>query len=185
MIEKISMSLFELLYLLITAGGFVALSVQLWIQRCQMKLLISGMEATADVSVAQRTLEADRIFVERPHLRAYFLGGAVPVQRHLDEALSMALLLLNFWDTYYIQTNKGLSQMYSGIAWEQYLGLYFKNSPTLCQTVEDNKEIFTDKMFECMRRHRGVQVKTWSESRPKFLPSRSRCSWISHRQSLD
>jgi hypothetical protein len=148
-IDKTTMSLFEVLYLLVTTGGFVAVSIQLWIQRHQTRLLLKTLEANTSTSVAQRQLEVDSLFVEEPHLVEYFLEGKIPSENHLREASATAMLLLNYFETYFLQKQQ-TSQMYSEEAWECYIALHFKNSPFLCQFLERHAGLYSKELCEFM-----------------------------------
>jgi hypothetical protein len=102
MINRFEMSLFEVLYLIITGVGVAFLSVQLWMQRKQIKILIRTIEVSANLSVAERTIGIDKIFLDKPHLAEYFLENGYPTPSDLPEAKLLAILLLNYLDIYFL-----------------------------------------------------------------------------------
>ena len=122
MIDDWPMSFFELLYIVVTTLGFLALSLQLWLQRRQTTILTQTLESASDSSVAQRQLQVDSLFLEKPHLIEYFLHKQLPESARQDEAHAMAVLLLNYFDTYFLQRDSS-SQLYSavllGFLWER------------------------------------------------------------------
>jgi hypothetical protein len=151
MIDKTSMSLFEVFYLLVTTAGFVAVSTQLWIQRQQSRLLLKTLEASASTSVAQRQLSVDKVFVERPHLCEYFLQRKSPASDSAGEVSAMAMLLLNYFDTYFLQKDE-IQQLYPVDAWEAYMALYFRNSPFLRQFLNKNTDLYSRRLCEFMQK---------------------------------
>src|SRR5260370_22885113 len=87
-IELKPLTLFEFLYLLLTfcaaAGALLSIVA-----------LIRQARASSDASVAQETVSVDRVFVDHPYLRKYFLGGRgnPSLHEHLYHAFSAPPLL--------------------------------------------------------------------------------------------
>jgi hypothetical protein len=150
MIDKVTMSLFELAYLGVTVSGFIAISIQLWLQRYQARLLYRSIDAQTNASVAQRQLEVDKLFVERSYLGEYFLQQKIPDAGHLLEASSMAMLLLNYFDTYFLQKDQKAKQMYPEDAWEAYIAFHFKNSRFLCDFLHERRALFSHYLVNLM-----------------------------------
>ena len=58
----------------------------------------------------------------------------------------MALLLLNYFDTYFLQRSLS-TQLYSDTAWRSCMAMFFKNSPFLCHVLKDNRNLYTDDLY--------------------------------------
>lgn len=149
-IELKPLTLFEFLYLLLTfcaaAGALLSIVA-----------LIRQARASSDASVAQETVSVDRVFVDHPYLRKYFLGGCdiSAEHEHYDQALAASQLLANYFESYCRQRRK-TSQLYDEGTWKAYMTEHLRNSPVLCRYIERYKDCFTDDLVNLMRTSRPL-----------------------------
>src|SRR5436309_212646 len=113
------MTPYEKWSLLVSGLGFLLVVLSLAILIYQTKLLARSVDATANASVGDRQLEADKIFVDRPELAQYFFDNVDISHNDKDyaAALAVAHLLANFYDTYFLQKGQ-FKQMYTEQLWE-------------------------------------------------------------------
>lgn len=91
--------------------------------------------------VSARTYEIDKVFVENPEFRQYFLEGVdiTPGNKDYPKAASIAELLLDYLDSFtaLLDYNHGLIS--NGIlqeeAWKHYFNQSFTKSPLLCRRL--------------------------------------------------
>src|ERR1700674_4045357 len=107
------MSTYEKWSLIIAACGFVIVIASIGVLIYQTMVLRSSLDVSSNASVGERQLEVDKILVQNPHLLKYFFNNmAIPPDHNdYDAALTIALLLANFYDTFLLQKDK-FQQMY-------------------------------------------------------------------------
>ena len=122
---------YETIYLVLTAAGFIAVLLTLMVLVHQTALVRKSIEASICSSVGERQIDIDRIFLEWPALRKYFLCGVDIENQDVDYdlALAIAQLLANYFDTYFLQ--RRYPQLYSDDTWSKYIHDYLSQSPIL------------------------------------------------------
>ena len=130
----------------------------------QTKLLSNSLNANANAAVAQLTLQMDKLFVDKPHLRKYFLEAQVPQDADSPEAQAVAMLILNYFDGYFLQKDH-VPQLFSTTAWTNYMSMYFTNSPVLCRILAETPSIWTRELFDLMQRSTEPQASASGKTR--------------------
>src|SRR5260370_142407 len=146
------MTTFEKLYLLISASGFVIVIASVGVLIYQTVLLRRSLDVGSNSSVGQRQLEVDKLLVKNPHLLKYFFNNVAvsPGDADYDAALTFALLLANFYDTFLLQKDK-FEQMYPVESWTCYITDYFSTSPILRDHVEEYHRWYTPGLLSLKR----------------------------------
>lgn len=91
--------------------------------------------------VSARTFEIDKVFVENPEFRQYFLDGADIARDNKDypKASAIAELLLDYLDSFtsLLDYNQGLlsNNILQKEAWNHYFTVSFTKSPLLCRRL--------------------------------------------------
>lgn len=91
--------------------------------------------------VSARTYEIDKVFVENPEFRQYFLEGVdiAPEDKNYPKAASIADLLLDYLDSFtsLLDYNQGLlsNNILQKEAWNHYFLMSFTKSPLLCRRL--------------------------------------------------
>ena len=91
--------------------------------------------------VSARTYEIDRVFVENPEFRKYFLEGVdiAPDDKDYPKAASIAELLLDYLDSFTALLDYKHGLISNGIlqeeAWKHYFNESFTKSPLLCRRL--------------------------------------------------
>ena len=137
---------------LVAAGGFWAVFKTLRVLVDQTALLRNSIAAGANASVGDRQLEADRVFVEHPDLRKYFLENVEVLPDSPDHAAaaSVAQLLANYFDTYFLQS-RSYPQLYEEAAWLAYVETHISGSPILRAFIGEHSSWFTDDLVQLAR----------------------------------
>src|SRR5262245_521652 len=153
------MTAYEIVYLtftglqvLVAIGGFIMVWRSLRFLAQQTRVLSESVEETACLSVGDRQIEIDRIFIEWPGLRKYFLEG-IQISRDdtdYEAALATAQLLANYFETYFLQ-RRAHSQLYSESTWLEYINDHLSNSPILRQFILGFREWYTNELVEAAR----------------------------------
>ena len=107
----------------------------------QAKEFNAGQNLSNWSDVSARTYEIDKVFVENPEFRKYFLEGVdiAPDDKDYPKAASIAELLLDYLDSFaaLLDYNHGLIS--NGIlqeeAWKHYFNESFTKSPLLCRRL--------------------------------------------------
>ena len=107
----------------------------------QAKEFNAGQNLSNWSDVSARTYEIDKVFVENPEFRKYFLEGVdiAPDDKNYPKAASIAELLLDYLDSFtaLLDYNHGLIS--NGIlqeeAWKHYFNESFTKSPLLCRRL--------------------------------------------------
>jgi hypothetical protein len=150
------MSTYEKWSLITSAFGFLLVVGSLAILSHQTKLLAKAIDASASASVAERQINIDKVFVDKPELLRYFFGNT-DISRDDESyyaALAVAGLLANYFDTYCLQKGM-LKQMYSEPAWECYIKDYFRRSPLLREHVKEFHDWYTPDLLNLLRQLDG------------------------------
>lgn len=94
-----------------------------------------------------QTLEMDKIFLERPHLRPYFYGGEDPSkiqdEKIRDEVMIVAEYQLDFFDLVMTQLDyipQDEDSAGDRANWKKYISDSFATSPALCNRIGDDPE---------------------------------------------
>lgn len=146
-----AMTTYEKWSLIISALGFFLVVLSMAVLIYQTWLLSRSINATANASVGDRQLEADKIFVEKPELAPYFFDNVEISPGHADYAAAWAVahLLANFLDTYYLQKGQ-FDQMYTEQLWEAYINDRLRRSPILRRFLEENSTLYTSDIAKCV-----------------------------------
>lgn len=141
----------ELLSLIIQGAGFICVILSLLYLIRQTRLLNDTLASNTNASVGSRQFEADKIFIENPHLREYFLNNKdiSPNHEHYQQVSAVAQCLLNFFDSFVLQKDK-FTQLYDETTWTEYIKTHFVNSPFLCRHLKQNPEWYTKELVEIM-----------------------------------
>lgn len=158
------MTTYEMLYLIISASGFLMVIVSVSMLIYQTVLLRRSLDVGSNSSVGQRQLEVDKLLVENPHLLKYFLNNVniSPTDQDYEAALAIALLLANFYNTFLLQKDK-FQQIYPVESWLGYITDYLSTSPILRDHVEEYQRWYSPELLtlkhaadEALRRNAAV-----------------------------
>jgi|GEM_PF-2907381 len=151
LIEKTSMTLFELLYLVAAVLGFVAVIISLLILGRQTRILTEAGICGIYQSFSSHLYSINEVFIEHPELRPCFYSG-----KHLAQndpmharAVSVAEYLLDLFDSIITQEGK-LRQLWPQTNWRQYIGDSFARSPLLCEHLVELRSWYSDELFQIM-----------------------------------
>jgi len=110
-------------------------------------LSVASMKSSMYAIVNTQTLEMDKVFLERPHLRPYFYDNEdlskIRDKKTLREVMSVAEYQLDFFDLVmtqldYIPTDKDSPE--DKVTWKKYIVDSFANSPALCKRIADDPD---------------------------------------------
>ena len=165
-----SLTLYEKLSLLISFVGALSL-VFIFIQTMQatasmdlsrenmdlsretMELSKASMKSSMYEIMNVQTLEIDKIFLERPHLRPYFYDSKDPSkirdEKTLHEVMIVAEYQLDFFDLVmtqldYIPTDEDSQEDKAN--WKKYFEDSFAKSPALCKRIGDNPDWYMKRL---------------------------------------
>jgi len=158
--QLLSLSLYEMLSLVISIAGFVAVIVTLVIltrqtreMSTQTKYVAESLKSSAYGNVTAQVLKVDELFIEHPELRPYFYSST-----HINEndsaynkAISTAELILDVFDSVLLQTNQ-FPQVWPHNWWEEYVMDSFANSPILCEYLNVRKDWYSGDLKVLMQR---------------------------------
>ena len=135
------MTLYELLSLIVSVAGFIAIIATLIFLIRQTKEITKQSKYVAEsikVSIFQgndnRSFEMGRLFVDYPELRPYFYQGQ-DIQEDdpaYGKAIAIADLLLDFFDTILLQPQY-LPAAFIRESWGTVIDDIFAKSPILCR----------------------------------------------------
>ena len=112
-----------------------------------MELSKASMKSSMYEIMNAQTLEMDKIFLERPHLRPYFYDSKDPSEirneKTLHEVMIVAEYQLDFFDLVmtqldYIPTDE--DSALDKANWKKYFEDSFSTSPALCQRIGHDPE---------------------------------------------
>jgi hypothetical protein len=133
-----AMTLYELLSLIISAAGFVAVILTLYFLNRQTRMSDRELKENLLIPLKTQQLELDRLFVEYPHVRKYFYKGEVISDDGSDEYARVAALaeyILDHFAAVISHTTADGKPLTSTI-WREYINDCFVNSPILCSTLD-------------------------------------------------
>ena len=151
--------------LLVTAVGLFAISRQL--EQSRATLLSNTSE-----HMYARMHDIHKVFIERPHLRAYFYHGA-PAPRLEDDAeryyevLSAAEMLCDFFHQVLVELDtlpeddrdyspEMYQDLYSG--WTAYIKDVYKRSPVFRDYYQANQNWYTSNLAMAVFREAGAEM---------------------------
>ncbi|HBG07585.1 MAG: hypothetical protein A2075_23440 [Geobacteraceae bacterium GWC2_58_44] len=148
-LEKKALTPYELLSLIISAAGLVAVII-VWTQTRQMT---ASLESTAWQTVQSHQLELNKVFIENPGYMPYFYSGASISEsdKNYNKAVAIADLKLDFFDSLYGQA-KHLPELQGDSAawkaWERYILDSFEQSPIMCKRINEVPCWYTSDFLE-------------------------------------
>lgn len=143
-----SLSLYEVISLIVSATGFIAVAISLFLSRRQTqemvqqsKHLAATLTGTVYFSMANAMFFVDEIFIRYPELRAYFYQSKEIDKSHPDfnRVRAIAELILDYFVTVLLQI-KDFPSVYPESWWIEYITDMFANSPMLCRSLRDTQE---------------------------------------------
>ncbi len=145
-----ALTAFELLYLVITFSGFVAVVVSLRILTRQAELLATTAKLATYASIANTPSTNKQIFIEHPDLRPYFYDKLEMAKNdpRYSQAQAVAEHLLDFFDGILLLEN---TAHWDKKFWEEYIADCFRLSKILQHRLEDTKEWYTPALTEFMK----------------------------------
>lgn len=138
-----SLTLFEVLSLIISVAGFLVIVRSLAMTRRQTKEMTDTLKAAAHQADTAHMLAVDALFVNQPDLRPYFYSQKEVDRDHpdYDKVQAMAGLLLDYFGAIAYQ-RPHIPQIYPNTWWDPYFINMFANSPMLCAYLEEHEEYY-------------------------------------------
>ncbi len=140
---------YELISLILSFFTLLAVGFGLWslsLAARQVEEAAAAVASTAWGTVHSHQLEVNKQFIERPHLRPYFFSCVDIDETHKDykEAISLADLHLDFFDSYLGQEKHLPADVSSKHHWHNFIRGTFASSPLMCKRLskvqmEDSK----------------------------------------------
>lgn len=150
MISNYRMSLYELLSLLVAAGGFISVVVSLYLLIKQTKIAQYNLREVLLSSLIDQEQEIDRLFVASPEMRKYFYDN-IEVSKDnaidYDRASAISECLLDYFATMIYNKNTN-SNVFSLDRWERFMIDSFSNSPILRATIDEYKDWYPDQLYQ-------------------------------------
>jgi hypothetical protein len=151
MLEKKTLSLYEMISLVISFLTLVALVVGLFSLvvinqqtreiATQTKYSEASLRSTAYKAITDQVLEADRLFIERPKLRPYFYSGREISRDNpdYDEVEALAEFQLDYFDSvrHQLSVREAVFGDINLESWDRYFDDSFTNSPILCKRLDE------------------------------------------------
>jgi hypothetical protein len=105
MIELKPITLFELLYLVISLGGLITVIFSLRAVFNQTKIIATTLKASLSDTGDEKMFKINEIFIDKPQLRQYFYDGKSinPTDTDYDTVVSIAFYMLDFFAGVLIQ----------------------------------------------------------------------------------
>jgi len=123
-----------------------------------MDLSVANTKSSMYAIVNTQTLEMDKIFLERPHLRPYFYDNwdlsKIRDKKTFREVMTVAEYQLDYFDLVmtqldYIPTDKDSAE--DNASWDDYFVSSFASSPALCERIGRNPEWYMTKLVNMSR----------------------------------
>jgi hypothetical protein len=138
MLDMKPMTLYELLSLIISAAGFIAVIITIYLLNRQTRMSDRELRENLLIPLKTQQLELDKLFVEHPQIRKYFYQGEIISEDKSDEYARVAAVaeyMLDHFAAVMSHTTTDGKPLISTI-WREYLKDCFVNSPILCTTLE-------------------------------------------------
>jgi len=167
------MSNFEVISLIVSVAGSVAVIVTLWFVYRQTRLFAQQTDYISRTlltgvtqSIGSEVEEITRLFIEYPEMRPYFYKGQSidETHAHYARAEAIAELLLDSLYSIAEQARRAgtlASTQRPGANWDAYISDIFAQSPILVKFLTERQAWYTEELVELMRR--GVQA---NQSKP-------------------
>jgi hypothetical protein len=156
-----SLKPYERLSLIISLLGLASLALIMF----QINQASASLQAASYQSIANNTLELDKIFIDKPELRPYFYYGRDINQNEKDYDLVMAVaeFLIDFFDSTLTQLEiMPKDKQLDMPAWKKYFSDSFANSPALCKRLQRNPNWYRPNLIEIASEpcaNMGVNIK--------------------------
>jgi hypothetical protein len=148
---------YEVLNVVFSVIGLVSLYFlveQTRLSNLQAEHLARSVESGAYQSIANELLELHKLHLEHPELRSYFRGGRDmrPDDPHYDKALVLAEYQLDFFDSFWVQSQQ-MPQLLdrrgrAWFSWITYMKDSFAMSPLMCRHLDSIKTWYTPEFVE-------------------------------------
>jgi len=151
MIDTQPMTTYELISLIISALGFVAVVVSLAALFRQTRLLVTSSQCDTYESVTSNLSATKSIFIEHPELRPYFYGLQEINENdpNYPKAVATAEHLLDFFDGVLLQ-QKHSPQLWNDGLWKNYIRDCFSSAPILRDHLAKHKEWYTPELLRLL-----------------------------------
>lgn len=149
MIDVKALTLYELLSLIISAAGFIAVIITLYLLTRQTRMSARELRENLLIPLKTQQLELDRLFVEHPHIRKYFYNGENISEDKQDEYAQVAAVaeyILDHFAAVISHTTADGQPLISTI-WREYMKDCFVKSPVLCATLERYDRWYPRELF--------------------------------------
>lgn len=138
MVDVKALTLYELLSLIISAAGFIAVIITLYLLNRQTRMSARELRENLLIPLKTQQLELDKLFVEHPHIRKYFYNGENIDEDKKDEYAQVAAVAEYILDhlAAVISHTTAEGQPLTSTIWREYMKDCFANSPVLWATLE-------------------------------------------------
>jgi len=172
MIASEPITLYELLTLIVSIGGFatVIVTIILLIKQTkeiatQTKYVAESLRSSAYGVIAAQVFDTDKIFIDCPELRPIFYSSKDVEENDplYNKAMAVAEFILDYFESALLQ-NKYFPQVWPIPVWEEYIIDSFAQSPVLCRYLSSKKGWYVDKLVDLMeqgeaRRQKATDAK--------------------------
>jgi hypothetical protein len=154
-----TMTLYEMLSLVISIAGFIAVVITLILlmrqtreMTAQTKYVAESLQSNAYESLLNQVFSVNQVFIDSPELRQYFRSGKVISENDAsyDKVIAIADLLLDFIDSL-MQHAHRFPEMWPHQWWKEYAIDSFAKSQILCSHLESIKDLYSDDLIVLMR----------------------------------
>jgi hypothetical protein len=156
------LSLFEKLSLTLSIVGTISLIFVV----VQIRQTSQSLRASAFATVANYTMELDKVFIDDPDLRPYFYNGrdTNELDDKYNQVMATAEFELDFFDATLTQLElrpgESKSEMRAEeMVWRKYIQDSFAKSPALCERIKSNPDWYRENLNDLARQSCG-QVST-------------------------
>jgi len=134
--------------------------VGLYFSYRQTTHVVEALRVNLNSRITTNTLDLDRVFIEKHHLREYFYEGKEIPDNHSDFHLALAIaeLKLDIFEhnmLTYRDIDRVLPRDEHSNAWRQgndeWIEFSFSNSPILCKYLEARKAWYTKELYDAMK----------------------------------
>ncbi len=110
------------------------------------------VKSEINTSVGARQIDVDRVLIEYPHLRPFFLEGRnlQSDEEHYQQVAAAAVLFANFFDTYLLDRGDA-EQLYGDAEWNAYVTDHLRGSPVMRRVISERKAWFSQALVDASR----------------------------------
>ena len=150
-------SLYDLITLIVSAAGFIAVIISI-------HLLNKSLQSSTFEAGRGHLFDFNQIFITYPELRPYFYSRKEISEDdpNYERVMAMAENFQDFMDSVLMQ-RKRFPQVWPKSWWLPYFKYIFVNSPALCRSLESTSDWYQKELIDLMNEAKSLKQKSVQE----------------------